>query len=220
MALGNRKQEKQTSLWMETQKLVQTAGHPFYQKLDEVLQKYAFDEYAEKACAKFYAAKKGRPGIPPGIYFRMLLLGYFEGIDSERGIAWRSADSLALRSFLGYGLDEKTPDHSSISKIRKRIDLETHIDVFTWVLKILANEKLLVGKTLGIDATTLEANAAMRSIIRRETGESYQEFLTELAKASGIETPTREDLARMDKKRKKKMFSIQHRSKRELRIRK
>jgi transposase len=134
----------------------------------------------------------------------MLLIGYFEGIDSERGIAWRCADSLALRTFLGYSLSQDTPEHSSLSIIRQRIDVETHREVFTWVLKVLAQSGLLAGKTLGIDATTLEANAAMRSIVRKDTGATYDEFLTKLAQASGIQTPTREDLARIDRKRKNK----------------
>jgi transposase len=134
----------------------------------------------------------------------MLMIGYFEGLDSERGIAWRCDDSLSLREFLGYGLNEHTPDHSTLSRIRQRIDVETHQEIFTWALKALAQEDLLSGKTVGVDATTLEANAALRSIIRRDTGEKYDEFLTRLAKESGIETPTREDLARLDKNRKKK----------------
>ena len=142
--------------------------------------------------------------MPPAVYFRMLLIGYFEGIDSERGIAWRVADSLGLRRFLGYGLTEPTADHSTLSRNRRLIDVETHQSVFIWVLQVLAKRKLLEGKTLGIDATTLEANAALRSIVRRDTRESYQEFLTRLAQASGIETPTREDLARLDKNRKHK----------------
>jgi len=204
MALGNRKDQSQSSMWVSTQDLAKSSGHPFYKKLNEILKQHDFDPHAESKCAKFYAEKVGRPGIPPGVYFRMLMIGYFEGIDSERGIAWRCEDSLALRSFLGYGLAESTPDHSSLSRIRQRIDLETHTEIFTWVLKVLAQSKLIVGKTVGIDATTLEANAAMRSIVRKDTGESYQEFLTQLAKESGIETPTREDLARLDKKRKKK----------------
>jgi transposase len=191
-------------MWVSTQDLAKSSGHPFYKKLNEILKQHGFDPHAESKCAKFYAEKVGRPGIPPGVYFRMLMIGYFEGIDSERGIAWRCEDSLALRSFLGYGLAESTPDHSSLSRIRQRIDLETHTEIFTWVLKVLAQSKLIVGKTVGIDATTLEANAAMRSIVRKDTGESYQEFLTQLAKESGIETPTREDLAKLDKKRKKK----------------
>ena len=146
----------------------------------------------------------GRPSLPPGRYFRLLLLGYFEGLDSERAIAWRAADSLSVRSFLDLELQEPTPDHSTISRTRRLIDLETHRAVFTWVLQRLADAGLVKGTTIGIDATTLEANAALRSIVRRDTGETYQEFLTQLAQASGIETPTREDLARIDRKRKKK----------------
>src|SRR5207245_7060475 len=130
----------------------------------------------------------GRPGLPPGRYFRLLLLGYFEGLDSERGIAWRAADSLAIRSFVGLGLDAAAPDHSTISRTRRLIDVETHRAVFTWVQERLAAAGLLKGRTVAIDATTLEANAAMRSIVRRDTGESYQEFLTRLAAESGIKT--------------------------------
>jgi transposase len=154
-------------------------------------------------CERFYA-DDGRPGLPPGRYFRLLLIGYFEGIDSERGIAWRSADSLALRGFLGLGLDETVPEHSTISRTRRLIDVETHRAVFTWILQVLATADLIKGTTIGIDATTLEANAALRSIVRRDSGETYQEFLTRLAQASGIETPTRADLARLDRKRPKK----------------
>ena len=146
----------------------------------------------------------GHPSLTPGIYFRSLLIGYFEGIGAERGIAWRLADSLALRRFVGVALDEGTPDHSTISRTRRLIDLNTHAAVFAWVLEVLARRGLLVGKRIAIDATTLEANAVMRSIVRRDTGTSYEEFLTGLAKASGIETPTREDLARLDRKRKKR----------------
>jgi transposase len=146
----------------------------------------------------------GRPSLTPGRYFRLLLLGYFEGIDSELGIAWRATESLAVRSFLGLGVHDESPDHSTISRTRRRIDLEIHRTVFTWVQQRLVETGLLKGKTIAIDATTLEANAAMRSIVRRDRAETYQEFLTRLAQASGIETPTREDLARLDKKRKKK----------------
>jgi transposase len=140
----------------------------------------------------------------PGRYFRLLLIGYFEGLDAERAIAWRAADSITLRDFLGLVLPEAPPDHSTISRTRRLIDLETHETVFTWMLQRLADAGLVKGKTVGIDATTLEANAALRSIVRRDTGESYQDFLTKLAQASGIETPTRADLARVDRKRKKK----------------
>jgi transposase len=191
-------------MWTATANLPQGPGHPFYQRLNQLLAKHGFDAFAEGHCQRFYHDSLGRPSIPPGVYFRMLLIGYFEGLDSERGIAWRCADSLGLRSFLRCALTENTPDHSSLSVIRHRIDLETHEEVFGWVLKLLASEGLLKGKTIGIDATTLEANAAMRSIVRKDAGESYQEFLTQLARESGIETPTREDLARLDRKRKNK----------------
>jgi transposase len=159
----------------------------------------------ERECQEFYAEKMGRPSLSPGIYFRMLLLGYFEGIDSERGIAWRAADSLGLRRFLAIGLDERTPDHSTVSRTRRLISLEAHQKVFSHALEIIARRGFLKGRTIGVDATTLEANAAMRSIVRRDSGESYEEFLRKLAKESGIETPTREELARLDKKRKKRM---------------
>src|SRR5262249_31102694 len=159
------------------------------------------DDFVEAQCASFYAETMGRPGLPPGIYFRLLLIGYFEGIDSERGIAWRAADSLALRDFLGISLDEAPPDHSTISRTRRLIALETHRALFTRILQFLGTAGLVKGKTIGIDATTLEANAALRSIVRRDSGDSYEEFLTKLAKASGIATPTRADLARLDRKR-------------------
>ena len=195
MAMGTRKQrEKQEGLWIAHTELASAPGHPFYQKLNELLEAEGFDEFVERRCAKFYAPQYGRPSLTPGIYFRSLLIGYFEGIGAERGIAWRLADSL----------DEYTPDHSTISRTRRLLDLDTHREVFTWVLGVLADRGLLQGKRIAIDATTLEANAAMRSIVRRDTGESYEEFLRGLAKASGIETPTREDLARLDRKRKKR----------------
>jgi transposase len=204
MAMGRRKREEQGALWIAAGELPQSGGHPFYQQVNKILEAEGFDRFVEERCRPFYADKTGRPSLPPAVYFRMLLIGYFEGIDSERGIAWRVSDSLALRRFLGYALTEETADHSTISRNRRLIDVETHQEVFNWVLQVLAKRKLLEGKTLGIDATTLEANAALRSIVRRDTKESYAEFLTRLAKASGIETPTREDLARLDKNRKNK----------------
>ena len=204
MAMGKRKRDRQPAMWVTTTDLPTAASHPFYRRLNELLREHRFDDFAEGQCVNFYAETMGRPGLPPGIYFRLLLIGYFEGIDSERGIAWRAADSLALRDFLGVGLEDEPPDHSTISRTRRLIDLETHRAVFTWVLQCLSTTGLVKGKTIGIDATTLEANAALRSIVRRDTGESYEEFLTKLAKESGIGTPTRADLARIDRKRKKK----------------
>jgi transposase len=205
MAMGTRKdRERQEDLWVAYSEMAVGPGHPFYVRLNEVLDGEGFDAFVEKVCARYYAEKMGRPGLTPGIYFRSLMIGYFEGIEAERGIAWRLKDSLSLRRFLGIGLDEDTPDHSTISRTRRLIDVETHQEVFAWVLGLLGDRGLLQGKRIGIDATTLEASAAMRSIVRRDTGESYDEFLTGLAKASGIETPAREDLARLDRKRKKR----------------
>ncbi len=205
MAMGTRKdRQRQEDLWITHAELATGPGHPFYRRLNELLDQEKFDEFAENECAQFYADKNGRPSLTPGTYFRSLLIGYFEGIDSERGIAWRAADSLGLRQFLQIGLDERTPDHSTISRTRRLIDVETHRKVFGWVLGLLAERGLLKGKMVGVDATTLEANAAMRSIVRRDNGQAYEAFLTELAKKSGITTPTREDLAGIDRKRKKK----------------
>src|SRR6266566_1750428 len=203
MAMGIRDGE-QSPLWIVTADLPKSPGHPFYARLNALLEANDFDRFVEKQCQRFYAVAMGRPSLTPGRYFRLLLLGYFEGIDSERGIAWRATDSLAIRSFLGLGVDEAPPDHSTISRTRRLIDLETHRAVFTWVQERLVEAELLKGQTIAIDATTLEANAAMRSIVRRDTGESYQAFLTRLAQTSGIETPSRDDLARLDRKRKKK----------------
>jgi transposase len=204
MAMGKRKRDRQPAMWVPTTELPTSASHPFYARLNRLLADRRFDDFAEAQCAAFYAETVGRPGLAPGIYFRLLMTGYFEGLDSERGIAWRAADSLTLRDFLGLTLPEAPPDHSTISRTRRLIAVETHQAVFTWVLKVVAEAGLVTGKTIGIDATTLEANAALRSIVRRDTGESYQDFLTKLAQASGIETPTRTDLARLDRKRKKK----------------
>lgn len=204
MAMGRQNNERQGTLFVETRALASAPGHPFYERLGGVLAFHSFDTFVEERCARFYAEKMGRPSIPPVVYFKMLFIGYFEGLDSERGIAWRVADSLALRDFLGYDLTEGTPDHSSVSRTRRLIDLETHTEVFQWVVTTLGLEGLLKGKTIGVDATTLEANAALRTIVRRDTGEAYQDFLVRLAQASGIETPTRQDLAKLDKKRPNK----------------
>ena len=175
MAMGTRKdRERQEDLWVAYSEMAVGPGHPFYVRLNEVLDGEGFDAFAEKLCAPFYAEKMGRPGLTPGIYFRSLMIGYFEGIESERGIAWRLKDSLSLRGFLGIALDEDTPDHSTISRTRRLIDVETHKQVFAWVLGLLADRGLVQGKRIGIDATTLEASAAMRSIVRRDTGRELQ----------------------------------------------
>ena len=191
-------------MWVPTEKLPRSPGHPFYERLNRVLEKAGFDGFVEGLCARFYAERLGRPSLRPGRYFRMLLIGYFEGLDSERAIGWRVADSMSVRAFMEYDPEEAPPDHSTLSRTRRLIDVETHRAVFTWVLERLSEAKLVRGGTIGIDATTLEANAAMRSIVRRDTGEGYEAFVKRLAEASGVETPTRADLARFDRKRKKR----------------
>jgi transposase len=204
MAMGTRKKrERQEGLWYGGE-LPTAPGHPFYKRLNELLDNSRFDAFCETNCASFYHDKLGRPSLPPGQYFRVMMIGFFEGLDSERGIAWRLADSLTLRQFLSIGLDEKTPDHVTISRTRRLIDGETHQRIFTWVLERLAQGGLVKGKTIGVDSTTLEANAAMKSIVRRDSGESYMAYLKRLAEAEGIEAKDAAALLRMDRKRKKK----------------
>jgi transposase len=206
MALG-RQGERQADLMIGWAELPRSPGHAFYDRLQAVLVAAGFDGFAEKRCAPYYAGKRGRPSLPPGRYFRMHLVGYFEGIDSERGLEWRCADSLSLREFLRLGTTERVPDHSWLSKTRSRLPLEVHEAVFAWVLERLAEHGLIRGDRLGVDASTMEANAALRTIVRRDSGEGYREMLGRLAEESGIATPTAEDLVRLDRKRKGKRLS-------------
>ena len=203
MAIGKMPGARQEELFVAAS-AVRALDNPFYAALDRFLRESGFDEFAEETCREFYAERMGRPGLPPGVYFRMLMVGYLEGIGSERGIAWRCRDSISLREFLGYGLAKTPPEHSTLSKTRKRLSLEAHGAVFGWVLERLKESGLLRGKTVGVDSTTLEANAAMRAIVRRDDGTEYDAWLEELARESGIETPTRADLAKLDRKRPKK----------------
>jgi len=182
-------------------------GHAFYDRLQKLLTDAGFDAFVEEVCKPFYAAKMGAPSLPPGRYFRMHMVGYFEGIDSERGIAWRCADSFSLRDFLRLSNSEQTPDHSWLSKTRARLPHEAHEKIFDWVLKLIAERGLVKGERIGVDGSTMEANAALRTIVRRDNGETYRQMLTRMAKDSGIETPSAEDLARLDRKRKGKKLS-------------
>ena len=200
MAIGRRRRAPQRELFVAMSD-IRALDNPFYRALNGLLEEHGFDEFAEERCREFYAGNRGRPGVPPGVYFRMLMVGYLEGLGSERGIAWRCADSFSLREFLGCGLTANPPEHSTLSKTRKRLSVEAHGAVFGFVLERLMESGLLSGRTLGVDATTLEANAAMRAIVRRDDGTEYDEFLEQLAAASGIETPTRADLAKLDRKR-------------------
>jgi transposase len=205
MGMGRKKdREKQADLWVASSEIVTTPGHVFYERLNAVLNAEKFDQRIEVICRKYYKSSSGRPSITPGTYFRMLLLGYFEGIDSERGIAWRAADSLSYRKFLGYDLSEPTPDHSTVSRTRRLYSVETHRAVMKWVLKILRKHGLADGQSVCIDATTLQANAALKSLVRRDTGQSYDDYLRQLAETEGIQNATKEQLARLDRKRKKK----------------
>jgi transposase len=206
MALG-RQGERQTELMVGWAELPRSPGHAFYDRLQAVLVEAGFDRFAEKECGPYYAGRQGRPSIPPGRYFRMHLVGYFEGIDSERGLEWRCSDSLSLREFLRLGTTEPVPDHSWLSKTRSRLPLEVHEAAFAWVLQRLAEHGLIKGERIGVDASTMEANAALRAIVRRDTGEGYRAMLERLARASGIATPTAEDLIRLDRKRKGKRLS-------------
>ena len=203
--MGTRRQrERQEPLWYRNE-LPEAPGHPFYKRLNEVLERDGFDRFCEGRCREFYHEKLGRPSLAPGMYFRLMMIGFFEGLDSERGIAWRVADSLTLRQFLQIGLDERTPDHVTISRTRRLISGAAHQQVFGWVLKRLTRGGLIKGKTIGIDSTTLEANAAMKSIERRDTQESYTEYLKRLAQAEGVDAEDAAAVRRMDRKRRKKM---------------
>jgi len=206
MSLG-RRQPQQHDLWIATADLPRSPGHPFYQKLNRLLAEADFDTWLEDLCAPYYHAVMGRPSIPPGVYFRMILVGYFEGIGSQRGIAWRCSDSRSLAEFLGGPLNDATPDHSSLSRTHGRLPLDVHEQMFAFVLQIAKAKKLLDGKTVAVDATTLEANAAMKSIERKDTGEDYKEYLRRLAQDAGLDDPTDEDLRHFDKNRPDKKVS-------------
>src|SRR3984893_17002178 len=206
MALG-RQRARQADMLVPWAELPRSPGHVFYDKLQALLIAAGFDAFVETQCGAAYAPVRGRPSLPPGRYFRMLLIGYFEGIDSERGLEWRCEDSLSLRDFLRLGERERVPDHSWLSRTRSRLSLEVHDQVFSWVPKRLAEHGLIKGERIGVDASTIEANAALRTIIRRDSGEGYREMLTRMAQESGIETPTTEDLVRLDRKRKGKKLS-------------
>ena len=212
MAMGKRESEQQQDLFITHDKLPRSAGHVFYRKLNQLLAEGGFDRWIEALCEPYYCRGQGRPSVPPGQYFRMLLVGYFEGIGSQRGIAWRCSDSLSLREFLGVPLGKESPDHSSLSYIRKRLPHSVHEAVFVWVLALAQEKKLLKGKTVGVDSTTLEADAAMKSIVRKDTGEDWKEYLTRLMKDEGLleeddEEPSDEDLRKFDKSRTDKKVS-------------
>ena len=212
MAMGRRKR-RQESLFVATAELARSPGHPFYRKLNELLAEAEFDRWIEGRCEPYYEAaeKPGRESIPPGTYFRMLLVGYFEGIESSGASPGGAATACSCGSSWTTAQHEATPDHSTLSITRKRLPPEVFDEVFQFVLKIAAEKKLLSGKTVGVDSTTLEANAAMKSIVRRDTGEDWKEYVTRLMQEEGIveeqHEPTDEEIRRFDKKRKNKKVS-------------
>ncbi len=210
MAMGRQTGQQQAEFWIAQGDLPTSPGHPFYLKLNQLLADSDFDSFAENLCEPYYA-EAGRPSIPPGRYFRMLLVGYFEGISSQRGIAWRCRDSLSLREFLKLPLKESSPDHSSMTRVRQRLPLEMYHEVFLFVLAIANERGLLQGKTVAVDSTTLEANAAMKSIVRRDTDEDWKAYIRRLMEEEGAiepgEEPNDEDLRRFDKRRKNKRVS-------------
>src|SRR4051812_32230922 len=213
MAMGKRRREAQESLFIAAAPLPKSAGHPFYERLNQLLAEAGLDPWIEIRCREYDAAdgSAGRPSIPPGLYFRMLLVGYFEGIDSQRGIAWRCADSLGLRRFLGLSLEEASPDHSTLTNTRKRLRAEVFEEVFQFLLSIAALKGLLAGKAVGVDSTTLEANAAMKSIVRKDTGEDWRAYVVRLMREEGLvepgREPTDEEVRRYDRGRKDKRVS-------------
>ena len=209
MAMGRKERDRQDVMWIAADEIVRGEGHIFYVALNNLFRRHGFDEFVEGLVekSKVFADGVGRPSVAPGIYFRMSLVGYFEGLSSERGIAWRCADSMSLREFLGYELTQETPDHSTLSRWRRKLPEAAHREVFEWVVKMAREEGILKGRKVAIDATTLEANAAMKSIVRKADGATYQDYLKKLAKAEGIENPTPQDLQRMDRKRRGKKLS-------------
>jgi len=206
MAMG-REGDRQDDLIVSWGEMPRSPGHVFYDRLQEVLLAGGFDLFVETSCQPYYAPKMGAPSVPPGRYFRMHMVGYFEGIASERGIAWRCSDSMSLRDFLRLENREKVPDHSWLSKTRGRLPHEVHETMFGWVLKLVAEHGLVKGKRIGVDASTMEANAALRTIVRRDDGRTYREMLRQMAKESGIDTPSADDLIRLDRARKGKKLS-------------
>jgi transposase len=208
MTLGKRK-PRQNSLWVDTRHWPAHAAHPFYRRLDEILQRARFDLDVERLGRKDYAPTMGRPSLPPGVYFRCIRVAYFEGIDPERGIACRIADWLRLRGFLGLSLQESTPHHSMRSKIRRRSSLGTHETVFRWPVRRLAREGLLSGKNPRVDAATRQAHAALKAIGRRDNGAGYDQSVAPLRANEGVEEPIPAQRQRWDRRRQKSLSNRQ-----------
>jgi transposase len=208
MSMGRRR-VSQPSLWVGHDELQRSPGHRFYETLNKLLREADFDRQVEALCAPSFASdhRPGRRSTTPGTYFRMHLIGYFEGIESERGRKWRCADSLSLRTFLGLELTDRVPDHSTLSRLRQRLPLAVHEQAFALILAVVHERGLLSGRVLGVDSTYLRADASMKAIVRRDPQESYAQFLTRLAEEAGIENPTAAEAQALDRQRKGKKTS-------------
>ncbi len=196
-----------TDLVIALKDLPPPPANPFFERLNTLLDEAGFEPFVEDLCRPYYADGFGRPGVPPGVYFRMLLFGYFEGLSSQRAIAWRCADGRSAQAFLGLPPHQATPDHSSLTKIRQRLPNSVHEQVFVFVLKLAEDQGLLPGKTVGVDSTLLEANAGMKTIVRRDSGDDWKSYLRQLAAEAGIKDPTDEELRRFDRQRPNKQVT-------------
>ena len=204
MSLGRRRREQQDTFWVSADRLGSGPRNAFYDRLNRLLAEIDFDRKLEQAAEPFYEST-GRRSLPPGVYFRMIIIGYFEDISSQRGIAWRCEDSRSLARFLGYQPGESTPDHSTLSVTRERLPMEIHELAFELILAAAKDHGLLKGKTVGVDATDLEANASMKSIVRKDNGDDWREYLRKLyEEETGISDPDDDELRRFDKRRKSK----------------
>ena len=207
MALGKRRRERQMEAFVAASDLPKSPGHPFYTALNRLLAENGFDALVEKLCAPYYAETMGRPGVPPGVFFRMLFVGYFEGLKSHRAISWRCTDSRSLGEFLGLAPTDPVPNHSCVSKTHKRLPKEVFDEVFRFILSVAAHKGLLWGEAIGIDSTTIQANASMRSIVRKDSGKGWKDYTKKLAKKAGLDDPTDDELRQFDRTRPGKTVS-------------
>jgi transposase len=200
--------EKQKEFWIETRRLPKLSAGGFFRQVEEVLAEIGFVEEVHRLCRAAYSQRSdGRPGIDPVVYFKMLMVGFFENLPSERAIAARCEDSLAVRSFLGYGLEEATPDHSSLSVIRRRLPAEVYQAVFELILKALKECGLLKGRHVGIDSSVIEATASLKSLVVRNTEEAYWDYAKKLPQAAGIDPNDDKAVRQFDRKRPGKKLS-------------
>jgi transposase len=193
-------------MFIPAAQLVQPATSSFYTRLDQTLNSFQFGEQVRKLCAPAYSdSRRGRPPVDPAVYFKMLMIGFFENIASERGIAERCSDSISIRFFLGYDLTQATPDHSTLSLIRGRLGEDIYQQVFVLILSALQQQGLVQGQNVGIDTSVIEANASLKNLVKRDTQEAYWEYVRRLAAENGVKPQDAEAFRQFDRKRPKKM---------------